>query len=348
MTKRILVTGAQGFVGRYFVAESLSLNENVEVLGVGRSPGLTKEFKHLVSCGDSRIPAPLPPGLQITEHDSRYRYVQADLLQPELLRGLLRSFRPNVVVHLASGLRDDPPVDLLRSNVEGTVQLILAIAGSGIETPRLLVSSSGGVYGIPSDHDLPVRETAPCAPVDFYSASKLAQEHVSRILAQEYKIPTVWARLFNLLGPGQDERHVGGKFASLITAIGADRHGRLLTTGPLTTTRDFIDVRDVAAALLRLVDKGVPGTTYNVASGVESPIGMVLRTMLRLTGLQVSVKIESKSDGRVDIPRHFADTTRLRSLGFRPQYTLSESLADLLKYYTQYVANSGSGSEGLL
>src|ERR671927_385428 len=75
-------------------------------------------------------------------------------------------------------------------------------------------------------------------------------------LTRRYHIPTIWARLFNLTGPGQDERHVCGRFASQAAAIGEKELPPIIEVGPLDTTRDFIDVRDVASAVKLLVEKG--------------------------------------------------------------------------------------------
>ena len=103
----------------------------------------------------------------------------------------LRMFRPHVVIHLASALRDETPTNLGRTNVEGTRTLLEAIADSGVDLRRLIVGSTGGVYGAIGDARLPFDETAPCRPADPYSASKLAAEQVSRLLSGEFHLQLV-------------------------------------------------------------------------------------------------------------------------------------------------------------
>jgi nucleoside-diphosphate-sugar epimerase len=338
--RRFFITGAQGFVGRYLVAQLLSTAGAIHVLGVGRSPRLDQSFTHVISWGAKRLLAPLPAGLQEVDGEARYHYVAADLRQSLFVTQLLRDFQPQVIIHLASGLRDDPPYRLLQSNIEGTVQLITAIADSGIEPPRLVLCSTGGVYGIPDVRDLPLKENGPCLPVDFYAATKLGCEHTSRVLARRYGLPTVWARVFNIVGAGQDERHVCGTLARQLAMIKKRALPPSVAVGSLAATRDFIDVRDVCRALHILAERGQPGDAYNVASGVESSIHTVLQTMVRLTGLEESISIHQQVESRVDIPRHFADIGRLAALGFRCQYTLERSLKDLLQYYAQTVANA--------
>lgn len=197
MSTRYLISGAQGFVGRYLIAHLLHVDEDVEILGLGRSQRLDAFFTHSICWGQRLIQAPLPENFPSYPGD-RYRYIPLDIFQRPELCQVLRDFHPHVVIHLASGLRDDPPDYLFRTNVEGTIHLIEALTTSGVPVRQLLLGSSGGVYGLPEAGKLPLKENTPCQPIDLYSASKLAAEHTARILTTSYHIPTVWARLFNL------------------------------------------------------------------------------------------------------------------------------------------------------
>jgi nucleoside-diphosphate-sugar epimerase len=338
MSKRFLITGAQGFVGRYLAAHLLSVDGGAEILGIGRSPRDDEQFTHAIHWGTTRLAAPLPDELKTALCDKRYYYRAVDLKNCVRVRRALREFRPRVVIHLASALRDDPPESLFRVNVEGTMRLIEAIAESHIDPPTLIMGSSGGVYGIPSRDELPLKEVAPCRPIDPYSISKLAAEQAARTLARLYDIPVIRARLFNLVGPGQDERHACGRFASALAAIASHPLPRIIEVGRLTTTRDFIDVRDAAHALLVLVERGVAGATYNIGSGSETSIDTVLATTLSVARLTGSVKIRTTGERALDIPRHFADVERLKALGFQPRYDLEQSIRDLFRYYVETVA----------
>jgi GDP-4-dehydro-6-deoxy-D-mannose reductase len=337
LTKRFLVTGAQGFVGRYVVSRLLSSHSEITVLGVGRSRRLHDTFTHSVSWKTQLIPAPLPEELKTSGYGDRYQYASIDIRDRMGLSEVLRSFRPQVLIHLASGLRDDPPDYLFRLNFEGTIHLVESIKESGIEVPRLIICSTGGVYG---SAGVPIKESSSCMPADLYSASKLAAEHASRILTTQYEIPTMWARLFNLVGAGQDERHACGRFASTVAAILKKELPPVIKVGRLDTTRDFVNVLDVADALELLSEKGTPGEVYNVGSGTESSIRSVLDTLLSLAGLEGSVKVEQTEHRVNDIARHFADIGRLRSLGFQPKYDLGQSLEQVLLYYLGTVAET--------
>jgi 3-dehydroquinate synthase len=338
MKRRILITGAQGFLGRYLSAHLLRTDPESEILGLGRSPRLEDEFTHSIQWGDSRLRAPLPEELREALQSPHYHYVSLDLMRQPELAGLLGEFRPDWIFHLASGLRDAPPDHLFRTNIEGTIYLIEAVREAGNDPPRLVLGSTGYLYGQIAPDALPIHESTPCTPIDLYGVSKLASENASRILSRRYGIPAIWARIFNLVGPGQEERHLCGRLTSQAAAIAAGLLPPLVSVEPLTATRDFLDVRDAAQALELLARDATPGRTYNVGSGIESPVEEVFHAILRQAGLNGSVEIEVRSARPADIPRYVADVTRLQALGFVPTCSLDQSLADLLRYYQGPVA----------
>jgi nucleoside-diphosphate-sugar epimerase len=338
VTGRYFITGAQGFVGRYVVAHLLMRDRDVEVFGIGRSPADDSHFTHPVHWGARALRAPLPPEITLG-HDGRYRYEIADLANQSVLRTMLRAFRPGFILHMAAGLRDDPIEHLFRTNVEGSVHLIEALISAGISVQRVVFGSSGAIYGRSANTRLPLDEDTPCLPVDLYSVSKLASELVSRILTDRHGIPAVWARIFNIVGPGQDERHFCGKVAAQAAAIRSGLMPAKIEVGDLTPTRDFIDVRDVAAAIVLLAQRGKAGTAYNVASGVEATMARVLELAMELSELNGTV-VENTYRRAADIPRAYANAARLMDLGFAPGYDLPRSMADLIDYYCTTVRSA--------
>jgi nucleoside-diphosphate-sugar epimerase len=338
MKNRVFISGAQGFVGRYLVAHWLKADPEAEILGVGRSAFMPEAFTHTVHRGDLEVLAPLPQNLR-TGNGDRYHYLSVDIRRKSEIRRILREFDPDVVVNLASFLRGGSIEQYLQTNVEGIVAVVEAIVESRIEVTKLLIASTGGVYGAPADADLPLKETTACTPVDFYAASKLAAEHVSRILVNQHQIPTVWARLFNLIGAGQQEIHVCGRLATQIAAIISGTSPPLIRVGSLEATRDFVDIRDVAAGLEFLTREGRSGEIYNLGSGQETSIGAVLETFFNVSGLS-RTRIERVEEQHPTIPRHFAAIDRLRALGFQGKHDLKQSVGTLLDYYLQDVAQA--------
>lgn len=329
-----MITGAQGLVGRYLTAHILGLEKESAVVGIGRSGNVPGFFTH-ANRGHER--SPLPPDL-LARFDGRYRYQRLSLHDTAGLRELIRELRPHCVFHLASALHTAPERDLVETNIEGTASLLDAMAGSDA---LAILGSSGSVYGEPLS--LPILESHPCNPADMYGITKLAAEHVARIKAARSGLAFMVARIFNIVGPGQDENHVCGRLAAQLASLADSRHP-LLEVGPLEPTRDFIDVRDVAAGLLLLAQRGERGGTYNLASGSETPIQFILSELARVSGLNGRIRIARRDDRPAGVPRHFADVSHVRRLGFVPAYSIRDSLADLFRYHEQL---AGTAQDGL-
>ncbi|MGE5049173.1 MAG: NAD-dependent epimerase/dehydratase family protein [Deltaproteobacteria bacterium] len=297
---RHLITGAQGLVGRHLVARILASDPAAMVLGLGRS---TRK---------DRLSA-----------DGRYRYEAVALGDAEPLRACIAEFRPDCVFHLASALHSAPQQELEATNIEGTASLLRALEGSDA---RIVLASSASVYGHPQR--LPIDEAHPCAPVNQYGSTKLAAER----LALRHAGDVVVARIFTVVRPGQPEDHVCGRLAAQLASREAGARCTL-AVGPLAPTRDFIDVRDVAAALRLVADRAAPGSAVNVASGVEVSIRDVLGALVRIAN--VEVRLVEQGEVAAGVARCVADVNRLRQLGFESMYRLEQSLRDLLEWYRQ-------------
>jgi nucleoside-diphosphate-sugar epimerase len=333
VSSRVLITGAQGFVGRYVVADWLLNDPTARIVGIGRSRPLSYSFTHRLTWEDARFRAPLPIQQRLAAAHERYRYVRVDIRDRSSLIQLLREVRPSVVLHLAGALRDEPASRLFSLNVLGTVTLFEAIAQADVRSPTVVLGSTGSLYGTVPDERLPIREDEPPAPFDLYSASKEAAERVARILSSRNNIPTIFARIFNVVGPGQDERHLCGWLAHQMVAVKLGAQSQL-TVGPLDTSRDFVDVRDVARALRLLAGGGVPAQSYNVASGIETPTRRVFDQLRELSGLDQNLPVVRRAARPADCVRVVADIGRLGALGYQPEFSLRQSLSDVLRYYT--------------
>jgi nucleoside-diphosphate-sugar epimerase len=335
MKGRHLITGAQGLVGRHLAAHILAADPAATVLGIGRSPRADGLFTHTVTAGGRQRRAPVPQAIQSWLATGRYGYESLHLSDAESLRGVVAAFRPDCVYHLASALHSAPDRELAATNIGGTASLLRAIEGTGA---RLILGSSAGVYGHPQR--VPLDETHPCAPVNGYGATKLAAER----LALDHGGDVVIARIFNVVGPGQSEDHVCGRFAAQLAGA---RPGEPITlaVGPLAPTRDFIDVRDVAAALALAADRAEPRSALNVASGVEVSVRDVLSAIVRAAN--VEVRIVEQGDVAAGVSRSVADVTRLQRLGFVAVYPIDQSLRDLFHWYQQLDAPPPADQRGV-
>jgi nucleoside-diphosphate-sugar epimerase len=322
MPGRVLVTGAQGFLGRELVAAFLAGGAEA-VLGIGRSERDDAHFTHRLDWCGTPLPAPAPDRLR---PDARYEYAVLDATDQAAVTEAVGRFRPEVIVHAAASLRDEGFDSLLASNLRTTYELASACADA-----RLVHVSSGSVYGA-ARGELPLREDGPLEPVELYGVSKRAAEDVARTIAAD----VVVARVFNLVGAGLQDRHLPARLAAELAATSRGLRPATLSLAPLEATRDFIDVRDAAAAIVLCADPATPAGAYNVASGVETPVRAILDTLLELSGLDAEI---TWREGRArDIPRAFADVSRLSRLGFRPAHSLGQTLADMYAYFDTFPA----------
>jgi nucleoside-diphosphate-sugar epimerase len=327
MGARWLITGAQGFIGRYLSAHILASDPGAVVLGIGRSALLSDSFTHLISTPSGRRRAPLTEALR-QAFDHRFNYRTAHVENRDQITTEVMEFKPDFVMHLAAGLRGDRTADLIQNNITGTESLMRSFAGLAVGPPKVLIASTGGVYGDVDSSDLPLRESQPCRPANDYSRSKLLAEQSACKLGSKYGIPLAVARIFNVIGPGQDERHVAARIAVQLVAI---RHwmAESLQLGQLSSTRDFIDVRDVAQALVIIAAQGEG--LFNVGSGVECPVSELVDEFCAVSG--IAAPVQMVSDVPTGVLRNVADVSRIREMGFEAAFALRSSVHAVWDYY---------------
>jgi GDP-4-dehydro-6-deoxy-D-mannose reductase len=305
---RLLITGADGFVGRWLVRAARTQGHDVIAAVV---PGAAAPAEWTDAAADAAVTT-----------------VLADLRELEDLHRLA-DVRPDAVIHLAaiaSGAeaRKDPAA-ALAVNAEATALLVSLLANTG--SPRFLFVSSGEVYG--PGHSEPIDESAPRAPRSPYAVSKAAGE--GAVLAQgKAGLPVLVARPFTHTGPGQATAYVLPALTARL--IEAKRRGSsVVRTGNLQAVRDFLDVRDVVRAYLLLLDRGEPGMIYNVASGVGRTLSDCFAALAAIIGVDASATVDAALARPDDIPVLIGDASRLRcATGWAPEIPLDRTLQDLV------------------
>jgi GDP-4-dehydro-6-deoxy-D-mannose reductase len=300
---RVLVTGATGFVGRHLlVALRAAGHESIALGGPHDAPPATG----------------------------------ADLLDAAAMRRAVDDAAPDAIVHLAGqafvpqSIAD--PLGTLAVNAGGTAHVLEAARGyrDRVQRPlRVLVISSAEVYGIQRPERMPLDETAVVRPGNAYAASKLAAEAYALAWHRSYGLDCVVARPFNHIGPGQDPRFVVPSFARQLADIAAGAPP-LLHVGNLEAQRDFLDVRDVAAAYVLLLANGRSGEVFNISSGRPVAIREVLRQLITIARVPVEIREDPERMRASDLPLLSGDSAKLRAeTGWEPRLTLTESLRDI-------------------
>lgn len=296
---RALVTGADGFVGRWLI-------------------------RHLEQHGDEvwRLTGRGGAEAHSASHDIR---------DPTAVRTFVAEASPEAVYHLAAvAYGPDARRDIdaaVRVTVGGTENLLDACARLA-HPPLVLVVSSAEVYGASSDRDLV--ETDAVGPLNPYGATKLAQEAVGLAYHLAGAVEVAIVRAFNHIGPGQRSEFVVPAFAMQLAAIVAARQPPTLEVGNLDAVRDFTDVRDVVAAYRLIVHERCIGRPLNVASGAGIRIGDLLERLIRISGADVSIVQDPSRMRPNETQRIVGDAGVLRQLtGWQPHVKLDDTLRDV-------------------
>jgi GDP-6-deoxy-D-talose 4-dehydrogenase len=291
--KRVLITGVQGFTGRYMAAE-LRVH-GAEVMGIGSQPG------------------------------DAANYHQADLLDRVRLNAVLRQLQPDIVVHLAAvAFVGHGGADAFyRVNLMGTRHLLEAIEQSGKTPDCVLLASSANVYGNGSSGLL--NEDTPPAPANDYAVSKYSMELMARLWFD--RLPIVITRPFNYTGVGQADNFLLPKIVSHFR-----RKAATIELGNLDVWRDFSDVRALVAAYRGLLDAHPVGQVVNISSGEAHSLREVLGLCRDITGHDVQIEVNPAFVRKNEVRSLCGDNTRLRALvpGWQTP-SLRETLEWMLK-----------------
>jgi nucleoside-diphosphate-sugar epimerase len=298
-----LVTGGNGFVGRH-VLEALSAG----------LPGIPQSETEVIALGRRRA-----------ADGEGHRFVEAELNDPEGLREALRGLAPDYVIHTAGKTPPAADDELYRANFWSTTHLLAALRGLG-KPMRIVLAGSAAELGPVAEADLPVGEDYAAEPVEAYGRSKLLATRGG--LAERPPLEVVAARIFNVIGPGLPATQAFGAFAARLAEPGPDPVD--LPVGRLDTRRDFIDVRDVARAMIALALQGRSGRVYHVGTGESRAIAEGLTFLIRSSGRSVVERPDpallrrpGPVDSRAAIGRIVAET------GWQPRIGFEESLRDL-------------------
>lgn len=316
--RRILVTGANGFVGRHCL------------------PALRERFPH------ARLIAALRAQDGVCDHaDST---ISIELTAPESLEDLIRDARPDAVLHLAAQASVPAaftdPLASWRINLLGTVGLAEAVLRHAPEA-LFIHASTAEVYGLSFRSGIALNETAPHAPANPYAASKAAADVALGEMALR-GLRVLRIRPFNQVGVGQTEAFVVPAFARQVALIEAGRQDPVIRTGALDRWRDMLDVRDAAAGYVAALEHGValpPGTAINLASGTPRRVGDILADLIALAGLNVRIETDPGRLRPTDVAATQGDATLAHNLlNWQPRIPWEVSLADVLRDWRARVA----------
>ncbi|TWC11645.1 MULTISPECIES: dTDP-glucose 4,6-dehydratase [unclassified Pseudomonas] len=331
---RILITGGAGFIGSALVRH-LILDTEHQILNLDK----------LTYAGNLE-------SLSSVDHDSRYEFVQADIVDQATVSAVLARFKPDAIMHLAAESHVDRsidgPADFIQTNIVGTYSLLEATRAYWQTLPeaqkqafRFHHISTDEVYGDLHGVDDLFTETTPYAPSSPYSASKAASDHLVRAWQRTYGLPVLLTNCSNNYGPF----HFPEKLIPLVI-LNALAGKPLPVYGDGQQVRDWLYVEDHARALLKVVTEGVVGETYNIGGHNEQKNIDVVRSICAL--LEELAPDKPEGIGRYvdlitfvrDRPghdlRYAIDAGKIeRELGWTPRETFDTGLRKTVQWYLE-------------
>nr|WP_210283954.1 NAD-dependent epimerase/dehydratase family protein [Aureimonas phyllosphaerae] len=320
-----MITGAAGFVGHHLSLRLL--RQGMDVLGIDNlDPYYNPSLKR------ARLK-------RVSDHEA-FRFKEADVADGARLLGIMETFRPDAVVHLAAraGVRN-PSGDLwayARPNLDGFVSMLDACRY--VRPRHIVYASSSSVYG--ADSSIPFREDDRAdRPASFYAATKRSNELMAEAFSALEGIACTGLRFFTLYGPWGRPDMAYYSFTREILA------GRPITLYDADVMRrDFTYIDDAVEAVTRLVNRsaGDPQTAasaghriYNIGNTHPVALGDFVATLETLLGRKAAITHRQRQPGEMTVT--FADTTRLReAVGFVPSTDLRDGLSSFVRWYRSY------------
>lgn len=309
--KRLLVTGGAGFVGSNFVryVHQQRPTWQVTVLDKLTYAGRKENLVGLES----------------------FEFVRGDICDERVVARCVGDGGADTIVHFAAESHVDQsivnPYVFTETNVRGTQVLLEAGRAAGIE--RFHYVGTDEVYGHVASPGRSSEDHA-FAPRSPYAATKAAAEHLVHAYGATYGLPVTVTRGSNTIGP----RQFPEKAASLFITNAIDGEP-LPIYGDGLQVRDYMHVDDHCAAILAVLERGALGEAYNVGTGVETANIEMARTVLEALGRPASL-VRHVTDRAGHDRRYALDTTKLRSLGWEPQFAFDAAIAATVRWYVEH------------
>jgi GDP-4-dehydro-6-deoxy-D-mannose reductase len=320
--KKVLITGANGFVGRHLIER---LQDHYELVGLA---GADK-------------PMFTAPGLT---------WSSGDITDSHFTDNIMTTYRPDAIIHLAAKAPTwgSDGRQIFEVNVMGTVNLyesIVSVREQGTYNPRIIYVSSAEIYGKAATDAL-IDENTPLMPINPYGASKAAADRLSFAYTQNQKLDILIARPFTHTGPGQAEGFFVPDMITQIVAAESDPRQQHILVGSLQAVRDYSDVRDVVSAYELLLEAQAPaGEAFNICSGTGIKMADILARLLSMTDKKLTTQKDPKRLRPSEIPVFVGDNAKLqKATGWKPHLDLDQTLRDSIEQWRQTKVKSRSAT----
>jgi GDP-4-dehydro-6-deoxy-D-mannose reductase len=300
----VLITGITGMVGSHFANATRA--RGWKTYGIARDSASSR----MAAVQDETI-------------------IRTDMLDRGALEDIIKNLKPDIVIHMAAqafnsiSWRIENYTHL--ANGWGTLNLLRACKRFCPEA-KILLGCSSAAYGDIKEQDCPIKEDYPLRPITPYGVSKVMTEALGYQYYANYKMKIFLPRLFIHIGIGHPPATAVQNFARQLALISKGKSKPIIYVGNLSTSRDFIDVRDGVAGMMLMLEKETYAQPVNICTGKAYKISDVLNMLIEISGLSVDIVKDPSLLRLSDEPLLLGDNSKLKSLGWKQKYTIQETL----------------------
>lgn len=320
MTRRILVTGASGFVGPYLIKELMTQFPDSMIFGTKRWRSSLAHATHM--------------GIV-----DRITWLDMHLEDAESVKRTVIIAKPDWVFHLAAQsfvpASFEAEQHTILTNLIGTVNLLAMLREHGKNNCNIQICGTSEEYGKVEPDELPITEKNELRSRSPYGTSKIAAELHAHMCHDAYGMHTIVTRAFNHEGAGRPPAFAPSDWCKQAVAVKAGKQDKIIH-GNLAAVRDYLDVRDVVRGYIAALSRGSPDTAYNICSGTGLTMAQVMDDICAAAGLDAYARQPDPNRIRpAEVPRLIGSAERITAdTGWTPQIPFSETIQDMLTYWS--------------
>jgi len=310
--KKVLITGADGFIGSHLTELLVRQGADVKALS---------QYNSFNYWG----------WLEDVDCKAEIEVLTGDVRDPHYCKSITKDV--DIIFHLAALIAIPysytAPDSYVDTNVKGTLNICQAALENNCE--KVIHTSTSEVYG--TAQYVPIDENHPIQPQSPYSASKIGADMMALSFYNSFGLPVTTARPFNTYGSRQSARAV---IPTIITQIASGK--KTIKLGDVSPTRDFNYVKDTARGFLMLAESDQTiGKTINIGSGTEISVGETLNLIRKIMDSDVTFETDEQRirPENSEVFRLLCDNSLIKELtGYKPEYSIEEGLKETIKWLT--------------
>lgn len=309
--KKVLITGADGFIGSHLTERLVKEGANVKALS---------QYNSFNNWG----------WLEDVDCKNDIEVLSGDVRDSNYIREITKGV--DIIFHLAALIAIPysyvAPDSYIDTNIKGTLNICQAARDNNVS--KTIITSTSEVYG--TAKYVPIDESHPKQPQSPYSATKIGADAIAKSFYNAFELPVVIARPFNTYGPRQSARAI---IPTIITQIASGK--KEIKLGDLTPTRDFNYVKDTCEGFVKIANcENLNGEEINIGSNYEISMRDTLELIKKIMNSNVEFITDEKRlrPKNSEVNRLWCDNTKIKKLtGFEPKYTIENGLKETVEWF---------------